>query len=63
MKLEYNKDTDRYNDFHCGEVFKIKINNTWKTVRIEKNNNWYVIDNDGITFNCQELEGNEIQEI
>ena len=25
MKLEYNKETGRYNDFHCGANFKIKI--------------------------------------
>ena len=25
MVLKYNEDTERYNEFHCGETFKIKI--------------------------------------
>ena len=26
MILKYNEETERYNDFHCGESFKIKVN-------------------------------------
>lgn len=63
MKLEYNEATERYNDLHCGEMFKIKVNDKWKTVRIEMGNNWYVIDEDGFRCSCKELEGCEIQEL
>ena len=55
MKLEYNEENERYNDFHCGEVFKIKVNDKWKTVRIEMGNNWYVIDEDGFRCSCKQL--------
>ena len=63
MKLKYNKDDDKYNDFNCGECFKIKVNdNKWKEVRIELGGNgWYLIDEDGFTCNCKRLEGCEIQ--
>ncbi len=63
MTLKYNEETERYNDFHCGEVFKIKVNDKWKTVRIEMGNNWYVIDEDRFRCSCKELEGCEIQEL
>ena len=29
MVLKYNKETERYNDFHCGECFKIKVNDNF----------------------------------
>ncbi len=61
MKLKYNDDTERYNDFHSGDVFKIKVNNNWKNVRIEIGSNWYVIDEDGFTCSCKKLEGCEIE--
>lgn len=63
MKLSYSEETERYNDFHCGEVFKIKINDKWKTVRIEMgSNNWYLIDEDGFTASCKKFEGYEIEQ-
>lgn len=63
MILEYNSNTERYNDFHCGEIFEIKINDKWKTVRIEMGSKgWYLIDEDGFTSNCKKLEGAEIKE-
>lgn len=61
MVLKYNEEAERYNDFHCGESFKIKVNNKWKSVRIEMGNNWYVIDEDGFTCSCKQLEGLEIE--
>lgn len=61
MVLKYNEETERYNDFHCGESFKIKINNKWKSVRIELGKYWYVIDEDGFTCSCKKLEGLEIE--
>ena len=64
MKLQYNEYLERYNNFHCGESFKIKINDKWKQVRIEVNSNgWYLIDEDGFTSNCKRLEGSEVQEL
>ena len=62
MVLKYDEELDRYNDFHCGECFKIKVNNKWKDVRIEKSNNWYLIDEDRFTCSCKSLEGAEIQQ-
>lgn len=63
MVLKYNEETERYNDFHCGECFKIKVNEKWKSVRIEMNtnNNWYLIDEDGFRCSCKQLEGCEIE--
>lgn len=65
MVLKYDEETERYNDFHCGESFKIKVNGKWKVVRIEINakDNWYLIDEDGFTCNCKRLEGCEISEL
>ncbi len=63
MVLKYNEETERYNDFHCGESFKVKVNGKWKIVRIEMGNNWYVIDEDGFTCSCKVLEGLEIEEL
>lgn len=67
MKLEYNKETGRYNDFHCGANFKIKIEDKWVSVRIEYTGNnfgakegWYFIDENGFTKKCYTLEGCEI---
>lgn len=64
-KLRYDEETDRYNDLHCGECFKLKVNGKIKNVRIEMsvNNNWYVIDEDGFTCQCKALEskGAEIE--
>ena len=64
MVLKYNEETERYNDFHCGENFKIKVNGKWKTVRIEmsSNDNWYLIDEDGFTCSCKKLEGSEVED-
>lgn len=39
MLLVYNEETQRYNNLHCGECFKIKLENEWKTVRIEIDRN------------------------
>lgn len=61
MLFKYNEETDRYNDLHCGHCFKIKVNGKWKDVRIEKGNNWYVIDEDGFFCYCSRLEGAEIE--
>lgn len=64
MILRYNEETERYNNFHCGEVFKIKVNDKWKVVRIELDGKgWYVLDEDNKRFSCKELEGCEIQEL
>lgn len=63
MVLKYNEETERYNDFHCGESFKVKVNGKWKVVRIELGSSWYVIDEDGFTCRCDKLEGAEIQEL
>lgn len=63
LVLRYNNETERFNNFHCGEVFEIKINNKWKTVRIEVGSNgWYLIDEDGFTCDCNKFEGYEIKE-
>lgn len=61
MKLIYNEEADRYNDFHCGECFKIKVNNKWKNVRIEYSTRWYLIDEDNFTCSCKALEGADIE--
>ena len=62
MVLKYNKDTERYNEFHCGDAFKIKIEGEWKEIRIELNaKGWYMIDNEGGCYYCKDLEGAEIQ--
>lgn len=66
MKLEYNKETERYNDLHCGESLKIKIEDKWVMVRIEltgtcEKENWYFIDDNGFTKKCIALEGCEIE--
>lgn len=61
MVLKYNEETERYNDFHCGECFKIKVNSKWKNVRIEKDSSWYLIDEDGFRCSCKQLEGCEIE--
>lgn len=64
MILTYNEETERYNNFSCGNLFKIKINNKWITVRIElSSKGWYLIDEYGFTCYCKKLEGSEIQEI
>ncbi|MBR3255897.1 MAG: DUF5348 domain-containing protein [Clostridia bacterium] len=63
MKLTYSEEADRYNDFHCGECFKIKINDKWKNVRIEMGaKGWYMIDEDNFTALCKNFEGYEIEE-
>lgn len=66
MILKYDNETERYNDLHCGESLKIKIDNKWVTVRIElsgncEKNNWYFIDENGFTKKCHTLEGCEIE--
>lgn len=61
MVLQYNEENERYNDLHCGESFKIKVNGKWKNVRIELGNSWYVIDEDGFRCSCNQLEGCEIE--
>lgn len=67
MVLEYNKETERYNDLHCGESIKIKIESKWVEVRIElngfpaKRKGWYFIDENGFTKKCIDLEGYEIK--
>lgn len=63
MLLKYDEETERYNDFQCGECFRVKVNGKWKNVRIEIGNDWYVIDEDGFTCSCKELEGLEIKEL
>lgn len=64
MTLQYNEQTERYNEFNSGECFKVKVNNKWKEVRIEIGaKGWYLIDEDGFTSSCKRLEGAEIQEI
>lgn len=61
MVLKYNEETERYNDLHCGRYLKIKVNGKWKDVRIEKDTNWYVIDEDNFRCSCKRLEGSEIE--
>lgn len=66
MILKYDSETERYNDLHCGENLKIKIENKWVNVRIElsgtcEKNNWYFIDENGFTKKCHTLEGCEIE--
>lgn len=49
---------------HCGECFKIKLENEWKTVRIEiDRNGWYLIDENSNRINCKDVEGIEIEEL
>ena len=62
MVLTYNKETERYNDFNCGECFKIKVNDKWKQVRIEIDaKRLYLIDEDNFTCRSKNLEGCEIE--
>lgn len=63
MTLQYNKENDRYNNFNCGDCFKIKIKDKWTWVRIEQNGNnqWYLIDENDFTCICSRLEGSEIK--
>lgn len=64
MTLKYNEEVERYNNFNCGETFKIKIDDKYITVRIELDaKGWYLIDEYGFTKRCKSLEGLEIQEI
>lgn len=63
MKLEYNEEMERWNNFCCGEPLKVKVNGKWKIVTIEKDIDWYFIDEDGFTCCCKKLEGLEIEEI
>lgn len=63
MKLEYNEEMERWNNFYCGDTLKIKINGKWKVVTIEKDTDWYFIDGDGFTCRCKKLVGLEIEEI
>lgn len=32
-----------YGGLHCGECFEVKINNTWVPVRIEMEDDWYLV--------------------
>lgn len=67
MRLEYNKETERYNDLHCGASLKIKIEDKWVNVRIElsgfpaRREGWYFIDENDFTKKCHTLEGYEIE--
>lgn len=66
MTLKYNEETERYNDLHCGEMVKIKVNDKFIDVRIElsgtcEKKNWYFIDENGFTKKCYNLEGCEIE--
>ena len=62
MTLKYNEETEKYNDLHCGECFKIKINDNFIDVRIEMNEKgWYLIDENGFIKYCRALEGTEIE--
>ncbi len=61
-RLRYNEKLEKYNNFSCGDCFKIKINSKWKTVRIELNSKgWYLIDEDGFISNCKKFENFEIR--
>ena len=67
MVLKYNEETERYNDLHCGESIRIKVNGKVIEVRIEltgncEKNNWYFIDENGFTKRCHILEGCEIEQ-
>lgn len=66
-RLEYNQETQRYNNLHCGQPLKIKIEGNWIKVRIElsgfpaSRDGWYFIDEkNGFTKKCIELENCEI---
>lgn len=62
MVLKYDNQAERYNDFHCGEHFKIKVNDKFIEVRIEKNDKgWYLIDENNFIKYCKVLEGCEIE--
>lgn len=62
MVLQYNEETERYNNFNCGETFKIKIDDKYIIVRIELDaKGWYLIDEYGFICKCKKLEGCEIE--
>ena len=51
--LFYDKDSGRYDirfgmesyygGLHCGECFEVKINDVWVPVRIEMDEDWYLV--------------------
>ena len=51
--LFYDKESGRYDirfgmesyygGLHCGECFEVKINDVWVTVRIEMDEDWYLV--------------------
>ena len=51
--LFYDKESGRYDirfgmesyygGLHCGECFEVKINDVWVPVRIEMDENWYLV--------------------
>lgn len=51
--LFYDKESGRYDirfemesyygDLHCGECFEVKINDVWVPVRIEMDEDWYLV--------------------
>ena len=52
-KLFYDKESGRYDirfgmesyygGLHCGECFEVKINDVWVPVRIEMDEDWYLV--------------------
>ena len=52
-KLKYDVDKDRFciedlngitsPAFHCGDVFSIRIDQTWHKTRIEYNGEWFLV--------------------
>ena len=51
--LFYDKESGRYDirfgmesyygGLHCGECFEVKINDVWEPVRIEMDEDWYLV--------------------
>lgn len=32
-----------YGGLHCGQVLEVEIDGVWKPVRVEKNDDWYLV--------------------
>jgi hypothetical protein len=43
MILTDRSDECDNHEFHCGEVFELKVNGSWHEVRIEHSQDWYLI--------------------
>ena len=43
MIITDRSDESDEHEFHCGEVFDLKVNSDWHSVRIEHSQGWYLI--------------------